>query len=193
MRDPEEGLTKKWVSLFEKSPDGELKVDAKNIKELRKVAGIKQGELAKMTGLTQAYLSEVEYGKKILTLKSAKKIASVFNRLIKEAGKLEYQIDEASLWAGHIASFYPEKIRTRLAELLIDIIRKQKESEYLMEHKDVAPRPIGNEDKITDEETIMSVLKQRRESILANKNIFLKEDLKDDTDLWHYKLFKDVF
>lgn len=45
------------------------------IRVLRIAAGLPQGTLALMTGITKSYMSEIEAGKKNLTLRSLERIA----------------------------------------------------------------------------------------------------------------------
>ncbi|MCI9260967.1 helix-turn-helix domain-containing protein [uncultured Adlercreutzia sp.] len=47
----------------------------RRIRVLRIAAGIPQGTLALMTGITKSYMSEIEAGKKNLTLRSLERIA----------------------------------------------------------------------------------------------------------------------
>lgn len=47
----------------------------RRIRVLRIAAGIPQGALALMTGITKSYMSEIEAGKKNLTLRSLERIA----------------------------------------------------------------------------------------------------------------------
>lgn len=47
----------------------------RRIRVLRIAAGIPRGTLALMTGITKSYMSEIEAGKKNLTLRSLERIA----------------------------------------------------------------------------------------------------------------------
>ena len=57
---------------------------SENLKRYRERNGLTQAELAKKIGVTQCYLSQVERGAKILTLPTAKAIASELNVTIDE-------------------------------------------------------------------------------------------------------------
>lgn len=56
----------------------------RRIRVLRMAAGIPQGTLALMTGLTKSYMSEIESGKKNLTLRTLERIATALGVPISE-------------------------------------------------------------------------------------------------------------
>lgn len=56
----------------------------RRIRVLRIAAGIPQGTLALMTGLTKSYMSEIESGKKNLTLRTLERIATALGVPISE-------------------------------------------------------------------------------------------------------------
>lgn len=56
----------------------------RRIRTLRIASGIPQGTLALMTGLTKSYMSEIESGKKNLTLRTLERIATALEVPISE-------------------------------------------------------------------------------------------------------------
>ncbi len=150
-----------------------------NISVIREMAGLKQVELSKLSGLTQAYISEVESSKKMLTQEASEKIAKAFNILINEPGETYYKIDPVLLWAGHVASFQPKELQKRIIELFIIINDSKEELYYILEHK---KSPIATNGtlltKKRDKESmkIVSIVKKQLNIIQKNKESILDLD-----------------
>lgn len=109
----------------------------KNIRALRRMVGLKQVELAGLAGITQAYLSEIENGKKPLTKKAAGKIARAFGQIIGQAMDHEtIQVDPHGIWVDHLSSFYPEEIQARVQELMLTIGSLENRLHNLLMHGD---------------------------------------------------------
>lgn len=166
--------------LYEKSN----KYEPCNISEIRELAGLRQVDLARLTGLTQAYISEVEHGKKPLTRDSAEKIASVLNKLINEPGKSDYRIDPVLLWAGHwtdqIARNHTQDIQYRMIDLFLEISQKKAELDYIIKHQHLPADSYVKEHFRTDTTQIASLVKKRSAVIEANKEAMNKKEESDD-------------
>ena len=129
-----------------------------SVRELRKVIGLKQTELAILAGISQVYLSEIENNKKPFTVEAATKIADAVNQLI---NKESVKIDPELLRAGHIASFLPKDIKTKVNRLIFEIAQKREQlSFYLSDGKELPPikeanyeTPIGEHSYIYEDGT----------------------------------------
>ncbi len=163
------------------SEDGTIIYEPCNVSVIRKVASLKQVELAKLSGLSQAYLSEVESAKKVLTKDAAEKIAEALNRLINEPGKSDYKIDPVLIWAGHIASYQPEEFQKRIIDLFLLINQSQAELYKILKHKEHPTNP----DLITvqpgESTRIVSLIKKRLDVIQENKEAMIKNEDTDET------------
>ncbi len=79
--------------------------------------GLTQEELGKLAGVAPMYISLIENNKRMLTKKTAEKIASVISQLLRNDGS-EVFISPEELRASHIASLYPDDIKTYIGRFL---------------------------------------------------------------------------
>lgn len=146
------------------------KYDLRSIGELREMAGLKQGELASLSGLTQAYLSEIEHGKKALTPDASKKIADAFNKLMKKPA-----INGVMLYASHLYSNYPKDIQDYAVDLLFEIILKEKILSYITNTKEI-PTEEYIKDYLEDEKVpIVSIIRENMTRIQNNVNKMFRD------------------
>lgn len=95
-----------------------------SIRNLREKAGLKQSELAKAAGITQAYLSEIESGKKSLSKDAAEKICNAFSWLI-GGDESEVKFNPEAIKRKHIVSFYPQGKQQAIMEIMTEIEHKK--------------------------------------------------------------------
>ena len=62
----------------------ERKIFALNFKKARKLAGLTQGDITKLTGLTQPYLSDVENAKSTISLDNANLLADAVGQSLSQ-------------------------------------------------------------------------------------------------------------
>jgi transcriptional regulator with XRE-family HTH domain len=60
------------------------RIFARNFKEARKSAGLTQEDLVKMTGLTQAFISNIETGKSTVSLDNAHILSEAVDKTLTE-------------------------------------------------------------------------------------------------------------
>ncbi len=88
-----------------------------SLRDLRLMVGLTQDELGKLAGVAPMYISLIENNKRALTKTTAEKIASVISQLLRSDGS-EIFISPEELRASHIASFYPDHIKTYVGRFL---------------------------------------------------------------------------
>ncbi len=159
--------------------EGTIIYEPCNVSIIRRVSGLKQVELSKLSGLSQAYISEVESAKKVLTKDAAEKIAEALNRLINEPGKSDYRIDPVLIWAGHIASYQPEEFQKRIIDLFLLINQSQAELYNILKHKELPTNSDSTKVKPGESTRIVSLVKKRFDVIQENKEAMIKSE---DTD-----------
>ena len=105
---------------------------ASRIREARRLAGLSQGQVAKMLGLQRPSVSEIEAGNRAVAAEELSKLAEVFDvnvawLLGEGADQLDVQDDRLQLAARELQKLKPKDL-SRLLSILASIREQEKKS-----------------------------------------------------------------
>jgi len=115
-----------------------------SIKDRRELLGISQRDFAQLVGISAPYLSEIETGRKELSMDVARKVKDGLSDLLFGiAPEFANNLGTASIAMTHKISFHPEEKQQRLYDLLIKEYEIRTEIANLMHGEDYkySPRP----------------------------------------------------
>lgn len=119
-----------------------------NIKDLRKLIGLTQKELAALLGVSQAYTSQIEKYQKPFNTELAKKLANELSNIVGSVFHAEmnsnqnfcpnwellYLITPYDIEVGHTASEFPLELQKQLYDRIVEGRKISLEVEYILKY-----------------------------------------------------------
>ncbi len=149
----------------------------KSLKELRELAGLKQSELALLSGITQPYLSEIETDRKPFTKEAAEKISAGFYMILSTTGNPVY-IEPEIIRSNHQASRLPLERQQVANELMARIAFYNDYLEHVLSGRGEVDVSLKPEELNIDDNTSYRVYKSRSgANYIAEKIMNSKDDI----------------